>query len=694
MPPIKTDESRNADQDIITELQKATIEAVKSGNIPALTFLLGANNIDLNDPAACLAYREHRQPQALLALATECIQLDGNVTELYLQEKFKYFFVDMMSFELSIVQKFQDALLTADASAYAELLATVRAEYAAQKTLALDEFKTIIHGLIKARDALIIEGKRLSSKEIKQEGLDELWLNSASTLIDSHFTESLHFLSQIDLNGDRSQQFAAWCESREAHKKRNADDIELGYQACYEIAKTLQEKKEGPLAELEEREKLSRAFLAHQREAQETQASNADSAPTSPLCNPIRSLLSSPKHSAKTQHSDTLPAIFIAAEDPQVTLAFFSARVPVNTVDAETGNSLLQLAIEEDQFEVAELLLKLGADPLIYNKQQKSALVAACEAPHGQFLRLILKSQALTVADESNPEMARIKSVLLKYTKTYSKRLNMSGCARAFFGYSDLMENRGRELAKYWAYFQAAKETNDPKTIIAIIQHDAAIAKRGAVNGSRLNGGLLAAIKPWFWQSARVKESVPTAKGQFYSWQERKMQAHEEAGMTAWCNQAQATYDLALPESEALAQLKTRQRESRADGMNSWLQPSLSLRYLQKMARGVSFCVPSVFSSMAGSWKGTSERSSYSSPRRLSMSDEGVSNEGIEDLANSEESKTPERQVSGNHLSAVTDALSSVGSLFARDKYQAKIAAIIDSCRGLPRPALDGLLTM
>jgi len=175
------------------------------------------------------------------------------------------------------------------------------------------------------------------------------------------------------------------------------------------------------------------------------------------------------------------------------------------------------------------------------------------------------------------------------------------------------------------------------------------------------------------------------------------MKNHEEAGMTAWCNQAQATYDLALPESDALTRLQKIRLDSRAEDVSPRMVAVPSLHHLHELASSVTRCIPNVTSSLGGSSKGTSERGSYSSQRRWSLDSKPESEASAsfvveEDAVSIEGATSPKRQVSEHHMGPVTYALSSVGSWFSREKYQAKIASIIDSCRGLRQHPMEDAL--
>ena len=86
--------------DIIQRVQAAAGQAVSSGNVEVLEYLLAADGLDVNNPQDCRVYRSHVQPKSLLALSKKYVDLDGQATLLYLQDDFQHLYVDMQTHAL------------------------------------------------------------------------------------------------------------------------------------------------------------------------------------------------------------------------------------------------------------------------------------------------------------------------------------------------------------------------------------------------------------------------------------------------------------------------------------------------------------------------------------------------------------------------------------------------------------------
>ena len=540
------DPAASRENNIILAIQEATRDAIIAGNETALKFFLGANDIDLTDATACQTFSSHESPKQLLDNAETCADWDSQATDLQLTERFSNLHYQVRQSDLGEAKQLTQhlkAIITftrsydvVDAAKVIEFvqakIVEIKTQLRTNKVNLLKEFIETLEQVLAVNTGLTIEKTRLFINEINDQGIFKLWIDSADKHLEGHLQQTLETLNSFNDINEANELLLAletWQQQCQVNLDRSHEDIERCGQTLNYFSTEIYQKKDNILIAL-----IKREALYNQLKDQAT---------------------------PESQRVSSSIALFLTQEE-DVRLSLLSARIPVDTVVThhEKQETLLTLAIQNEQLACADILLSLGADPFFCDSQQQSAIALACKKTDGKFLKLIL-DRRLSSANSTpaiSAEMTAIEATLLKYTKAYSARLNMNGCARSFWGYASNMQNRGEELAKYWDYFHLAKLNNDPRIITSIISENARSAKRGCTGSSQLHQGLLKAA------GQTTKMTVTTSLPMLAGPDDSLMQcdrdykrAKNTTGMNAWFRQALATYDLALDKNSAVTDLKS-----------------------------------------------------------------------------------------------------------------------------------------
>lgn len=197
------------------------------------------------------------------------------------------------------------------------------------------------------------------------------------------------------------------------------------------------------------------------------------------------------------------------SKDREVIDNFLKHKVSPDLIDPLTGDSLLNLAILNNQPQVVELLLKRGADCLKTIIAGRSPLDLSSKSSNNSLFKMLTnnlseRSYHNTPEVESDAELKNIlkelgsfgalddaKKVVDNYGKTINKRRDMSIFFRIIKFYQFRLASREKEFAEYQQMLDIAYKDQDPHLFFKAVEKISEKASRGLRGLSELHDQLI-----------------------------------------------------------------------------------------------------------------------------------------------------------------------------------------------------------